>query len=233
MSKILIGKDNSKDSNKPSNDDEFSPTLWVGDFTEEKAISFHDSVLEAFQKDPSKPIIINISSYGGDVDALFSMLDTMDAIRAVAPPSFKFLTVAKGKAISAGAVLLSYGDIRFAEKNSRIMIHQVVGGVFGSQPANKIEFEEIERMNDRLLAVLKKRCKMPISTKELKELLNHNKYMTPKDALDIGLIDVIGYPNLLESTYYEIRVLNGELPKEAKDANRRANKKPAKNKSKN
>lgn len=189
---------------------------WITDFTEELSIRFHEEMMDQFEKEPFKPIIIHINSYGGEVDALFSMLDTMDAIRAMAPPEFKFLTVCTGKACSAGALLLSYGDYRFATPSSRIMIHQVISGTFGSQPANEAEFSESSRMNAKLLQILKRRCKLKMPLTELKEKLSHNVYLTPQQAKDFGIIDIIGYPKLVEQTVYDVRVLNAEPPKKAK-----------------
>lgn len=208
-----------------------SDTPWVCDITEETAVAFHDSLMKQFEEDPYKPIVIHINSYGGEVDALFSMLDTMDAIRAMAPPDFKFFTVAKGKACSAGAVLLSYGDYRFATPHSRIMIHQVIGGLWGSQPSNEVEFSETSRMNSKLLQILRRRCKLKMSMKEFKEKLSHNLYFTPQKAKEFGLIDIIGYPKVIEQKMYEVRVVNGEPPrgKDADASPRARNPKTSKN----
>lgn len=206
---------------------------WVSEFTEMEAKKFHEFIIAKFEENPYRPIIIPINSYGGEVTALFSMLDTMDAVRSQAPEQFKFITVAKGKAISAGAVLLSYGDYRFSDPRAQIMIHQVVGGNWGSQAANEVEFLESSRMNAQLLTILRERCKLNMSLQDFKQKLSHNLYLTPTEAKDFGLIDVIGYPQIVELTQFELRVLNGEEPKkEVKSANRRTNKKSPKNKSK-
>lgn len=224
-------------ANKEMNDDgEFGLITeypWICEINQEVAIRFHERLFLEFEKDPYKPIIIHINSYGGECDALFSMIDTMDAIRSIAPPEFKFLTVVKGKAISAGAALLAYGDFRFAEPNSRIMLHQIVGGAWGSHAANEVEFNEMTRINERLLQLLKKSCKLNTSMEDLKVKLNHNLYFTPEKAKEFGLIDIIGYPKLGEHKIYDIQVINGELPKERKTSasNRRTNKSSTKNKS--
>lgn len=186
--------------------------IWVMDFTENTATRFHERVLSEHEADPFKPIVINISSYGGEVDALLSMLDTMDIVRAMAPEEFKFFTVAYGKAMSAGATLLSYGDYRFATPNTRIMLHQVVSGTWGSQPANEVEFSEISRLNRELLKILKKRCKITSSLKDFKTLLSHNLFLTPKKAKDLGLIDFIGYPKVVTRTVHETLIYHGENP---------------------
>ncbi len=190
--------------------------IWVTDINEKAAIEYCERIQSAFEEDPYRPIIVNISSYGGEVDALFVMLDFMDAIRDLAPPSFKFLTVATGKACSAGAVLLACGDVRFATKQSRVMLHQLISGSYGSQPANEAELKESSRVNNQLLNLLRKRCKWKMSMKQLKEKLAHNLYLSPRQAMDLGLVDIIGYPKLASQMIYEVRVVNAEPPKKAK-----------------
>lgn len=223
---LLHKKEKAQESSKPPEASEYGQFPWVYDITEESAIRFHERLMRQFEDSPYRPIIIHINSYGGEVDALFSMLDTMDAIRAMAPPEFKFLTVTMGKAQSAGAALLSYGDYRFATPHSRIMIHQVVGGYWGAHPANEVEYAETSRMNSRLLQLLKKRCKLNMSASDFKKLLSHNLYLTPQKAKEFGLIDIIGYPKLVEQTVYDVSVVNGEAPEgSGKSANRRANQK--------
>ena len=212
--------------------DNNSETIWIYDFTEEVATDFHEKVLAKFEDNPHKPITININSFGGEVTSLLAMLDTMDYIRGIAPEDFYFITVAKGKAISAGAMMLSYGDFRFAEPKSQIMIHQVVGGVFGSHPENESEFQEIDRMNQLLLSLLQKRCKLNTTMKELKELLAHNLYLTPQEAKTFGLVDIVGYPKVVEFKAYELQVVNEEVAtKGSKSADRRTNKKSTSRKS--
>jgi ATP-dependent Clp protease, protease subunit len=194
---------------------------WITEFTEELAIRFHEAMMFAFEQDPYRPIILHINSDGGNLDALFSMIDTMDSIRSAAPPEFKFLTVAKGKACSAAAALLSYGDYRFAEPNARIMLHQISYGMEGSHPANATEFKEAERVNERFLKLIKKQCKLKMSLKELETSLSHNGYFTPQEAKAFGLIDIIGYPKLITQKVYDVTVLNAEAApkKEKKRAN--------------
>lgn len=209
-------------------------SVWVKTFTEDSAIDFHEKLMRLADKDHYKPIVIQISSYGGEVDALFAMLDTMDIIRSMYP-TIKIFTAVHGKAQSAGAVLLAYGDYRFATKNSRIMVHQVVSGTYGSQPENETEFEEISRMNEKLLKVLISRCKLKIPVKDLKKELAHNLYLSADKAKKYGIVDIIGFPKVVERKIYDVQIVNGEAPPKEKkpDANRRTNKKAIKNKGEN
>lgn len=208
--------------------------IWVRDFNDDTAIAFEEEVFRQYEEAPFRPILININSYGGDVHALFAMLDTMDAIRAVADPGFFFVTSAKGKAMSAGALLLSYGDYRFATKNTTIMIHQVVGGTWGSQAENKVQFSELERLNSKLLTILCDRCKIKKPISDLEKELTHDLHLSPEKALEFGIIDAIGFPKLVEKKVYDLGILDvptNEVEQNASD--RKANKKTSKNKSSN
>lgn len=223
----MAEKDNQNNGNTDVTNESQGQILWVTEFTEASAIAFHEAVMAAYEGDPNKPLVIHINSYGGEVDALFSMLDTMDTIRSVGNPNFKFLTVCKGKAQSAGAVLLSYGDYRFATPTSRIMIHQVFSGTIGGHAENEVEFAETSRMNTQLLQIIRKQCRSKLGLTEFRQLLVHNHYQTPTQAKEFGIIDVIGYPKVVEKKSYEIVVLNAEKPAKTtggkKNANRRAN----------
>jgi ATP-dependent Clp protease protease subunit len=207
-------------------------SVWVTNITEDTAIAFHEKLMWLSDKDNYKPIVIQISSYGGEVDALFSMLDTMDAVRAMYP-QLKLFTAVQGKAQSAGAVLLAYGDYRFATPNSRIMVHQVISGTYGSQPENETEFTEVTRMNEKLLKVLISRCKLKKAVKDLKKELAHNLYLTADKAKEYGIVDIIGSPKVIERKVYDVQIVNGEAPPKEKKphVNRRTNKEPVKNQS--
>ena len=194
--------------------------VWVTDFTEESAIQFNEAILQRFQENPAKPIIIDISSYGGSIDALFSMIDGMDAIKAVAPQGFFFATVASGPAMSAGAYLLSYGDFRFSQPNSRIMLHQAHGGALGGMPQAEVDWKEFERINERILSIISKRAKVKGGTKALKRVLGQDKYLTPEEARDLGIIDVVGYPVIREHKVYELGVANATPVKRLKVKNK-------------
>lgn len=189
-----------------------SGIIWVEGFEDSDTKQFIDTCYSQFYANPYKPIIIYINSYGGSVHNLFSMLDTMDAIRAMASKSFYFITVASGKAASAGALLLSYGDYRFAAPNSSIMIHQIQSGTWGSHPENKVEFFESERLNKRILNILHKNCKLSIKLDVFEKELSHNLYLDAMQAKEFGIIDIVGVPRLNEIQAFELTVLNGTVP---------------------
>lgn len=173
--------------------------IWMKeDFTAESANKLRKEILERAELGEDVPVIIYINSYGGSVDALNKILDTIDSI-----PN-KVITVCAGTAMSAGAVLLSYGDERYIGTNSRVMIHQVSSGTFGTVNEMDSNVREFKNLNSRLLNVLAKRCKK--TPKQMKAVFDKNvdKYLTPQEAKKFGLVDKIGTPRLKVVTSYEI-----------------------------
>lgn len=210
--------------------------IWVTDFSVEAAIEFQSKLFEKIEENPEKPIVINIASPGGDVDGLTMMLDMMDTVRSLGnPESFGLVTVAVGKAMSAGAILLSHGDVRVATPNSRLMLHQILGGTWGSVQDVNVEHAELNRINHNLLTILHKNCKFKGSLEDFKALIDRDTYLTPQAAKEIGVIDLIGYPKVVEFKVYDLLIANGENPefltgkKDGKIG--RTNKTPTKKKS--
>ncbi len=200
--------------------------IWVTTFDVNAAIQFKRDVFRLFEADPKKPMIIHINSSGGPADGLFMMLDVMDSVLSVADQSkFCFVTACMGIAMSAGAVLLSHGRLRFASPLSSIMLHQVQSGVFGSLPDMDVEYDEIKKVNERVLTILNKNCKIKGGIEILRELVSRNRYLTPEEAKELGIIDAVGYPKIIEHKEYEIGLTNGKIdePKSTK-SNSRARK---------
>lgn len=175
------------------------PEIWMnGDFTAESALKLRKDILEHAELGEDVPVVIYINSYGGSVDALNKILDTLDSI-----PN-RIVTICSGTAMSCGAILLSYGDERYIGANSRIMIHQVSGGTFGTVSDMETSVKESKKVNSNLLSVLAKRCgKTP---KQMKAIFDKNidKYLSPQEAKRFGLVDKIGAPRLKAVTTYEL-----------------------------
>ena len=188
--------------------------VWITDFEQDSLIAFEEHVFEKFYKNPKKPIILKINSPGGSVDSAMGMLDVMDAVRSIADSNyFYFVTVALGRAMSAGALVLSHGDYRFCSPNARIMLHQANKFFFGgSKPEVEVEFNEFKRLNDIVLTTLAKNCNIKGGTKALSGKLARDLYLNPTQAREFGIIDVVGYPKLNEVTAYELTVMNGIKP---------------------
>lgn len=174
--------------------DEDGP-IWVNDFTEAAARNFTKLVQYQSKQDPNAPIIIYIDSGGGEVYALLTMLAALESV-----PN-PIVTVALGKAMSAGAILLAHGHHRYASPHSTIMIHEVSAGTMGHIEDIKVEHELLASLNDRLMKSLVKKCKIKGGVSSLKKTLAkaRNLYMTAEEAKKFGIIDQIGVPILYKN----------------------------------
>ncbi len=134
-------------------------------------------------ENPNKDISIYINSPGGLVTSGLAIYDTIQYIRpAVA-------TLCIGQAASMGSLLLAAGakGQRFALPNSRIMLHQPSGGFQGQATDIEIHAKEILALRQRLNEIYVKHTKQTINV--IEENLERDKFMTPEDAKEFGLVD--------------------------------------------
>jgi len=130
-------------------------------------------------------IKLYINSPGGSVTATLAILDTMNHVKP------DVATVCVGQAASGAAVLLASGakKKRFALPNSRIMIHQPLGGVEGQATDIQIHAEEIIKIKGRLNEILSKASGQ--NRKQVEADTERDRFMTAKEACDYGLIDKV------------------------------------------
>lgn len=130
-------------------------------------------------------IKIYINSPGGSVTAAMALYDSMQHVRA------DVSTIVLGQAASAAAVLLAAGakGKRLALPNSRIMIHQIMGGVEGQQKDIEIQAKEMMRVKDQLNNILAKHTGQTL--KKIEVDTDRDYFMTPDEAKKYGLIDKI------------------------------------------
>ena len=136
-------------------------------------------------EDSEKDIFLYINSPGGTITAGLGIYDTMQYIK----PDVS--TICLGQAASMGAFLLAGGakGKRSALPNSRIMIHQPMGGAEGQATDIKILAEEILRMKKQLNTILAKNTGQ--SLKKIEADTDRDNYLTSKEAKSYGLIDSI------------------------------------------
>jgi ATP-dependent Clp protease protease subunit len=136
-------------------------------------------------EDPDKDIHLYINSPGGVVTAGMAIYDTMRYIKA--PVS----TICVGQAASMGAFLLSGGEKgkRFSLANSRIMIHQPLGGFQGQATDIHIHAQEILRMKKKLNELLAEHSGQ--SVEKIEADTERDYFMSGEDAKTYGIIDSI------------------------------------------
>jgi ATP-dependent Clp protease protease subunit len=132
-----------------------------------------------------KPIHLVISTYGGSVDEMFSLYDTI-----------KFLpcpvhTIALGKVMSAGVLLLASGvkGKRLIGRSARIMIHPISGGVYGNVFEAMNEVKEHERLQSLMADALLKETRMTMEEIDKIMKAGHDCYLTPEQAIKMGIVD--------------------------------------------
>ncbi|KAB8332334.1 ATP-dependent Clp protease proteolytic subunit [Scytonema tolypothrichoides VB-61278] len=134
-------------------------------------------------EDPSKDISIYINSPGGSVTAGLAIYDTMMHIKA------NVVTICVGMAASMGSFLLAAGTKgkRLALPNTRILIHQPLGGAQGQATDIEIEAREILRMRQQLNEMLAARTGQPIE--KIQKDTDRDFWMSAQEAKEYGLID--------------------------------------------
>ena len=136
-------------------------------------------------EDSEKDIYMYVNSPGGSITSGLGIFDTMNYIKP------DVATICMGQAASMGAILLAAGKKgkRSALKNSRIMIHQPLGGVRGQATDIEIHTKEILFLKDRISKILSERTGKTI--KAIDKDTNRDNFMSSEDALKYGLIDQI------------------------------------------
>ena len=136
-------------------------------------------------EDPEKDIQIYINSPGGSVTSGLAIYDTMQQVN----PSI--VTICYGLAASMGAFLLSGGTKgkRLALPNSRIMIHQPLGGAQGHAIEIEIQAKEILFLKDTLNQLIAEHTGQPVI--KIAEDTDRDHFLSPQEAVEYGLIDKV------------------------------------------
>ena len=136
-------------------------------------------------ENPDKDISLYINSPGGSVTAGMAIYDTMQFIK----PSVSTLCI--GQACSMGAFLLAGGaaEKRFALPNSRIMIHQPLGGFQGQASDIEIHAQEILKMRETLNKILAHHTGRKL--KELEKDTDRDNFMSAEEASKYGIVDSV------------------------------------------
>jgi ATP-dependent Clp protease protease subunit len=136
-------------------------------------------------EDPKKDIYLYINSPGGVITSGLSILDTMNYLKC------DVSTVCFGQAASMGAVLLAAGkkDKRFVLPNSRVMIHQPLGGARGQETDIQIQAKEIKTLRERLNGILAN-CSGQ-SIKKIEKDTERDFFMDAQAAIKYGLADKV------------------------------------------
>ncbi|MGH6647270.1 ATP-dependent Clp protease proteolytic subunit [Aquabacterium sp.] len=157
----------------------------VGPVNDQSANLVVAQLLFLESENPDKDISLYINSPGGSVSAGMSIFDTMQFIK----PDVS--TLCMGMAASMGAFLLAAGakDKRFALPNSKIMIHQPLGGTQGQATDIEIHAREILKTREQLNRILAERTGQSLEKIQLDT--ERDYYMSAAESATYGLIDKV------------------------------------------
>jgi ATP-dependent Clp protease protease subunit len=141
------------------------------------------------RKDENKkdPINLIINSDGGSVYESLGIIDYMQSL------DVKVNTICRGRAMSAAALILCAGTgVRAASQYSTIMFHEISSDIYGKSSDMKANVQHMEKLEEILLGILKSNSNKDIEF--WKNVTIKDYYITPTDALNLGVIDTIIQP---------------------------------------
>jgi ATP-dependent Clp protease, protease subunit len=157
----------------------------VGEVNDQTANLVVAQLLFLESENPDKDISFYINSPGGSVTAGMAIFDTMNFIKP------EVSTLCCGFAASMGAFLLAAGakGKRFSLPNSKVMIHQVLGGARGQATDIEIHARDILRTKDQMNRILAERTGQ--SLEKVKQDTERDYFLTAEEAQEYGLIDKV------------------------------------------
>ena len=157
----------------------------VGEVNDQTANLVVAQLLFLESENPDKDISLYINSPGGSVTAGMSIYDTMQFIK----PDVS--TMCLGFAASMGAFLLAAGakGKRYSLPNSKVMIHQVLGGARGQATDIEIQARDILRTKEQMNRILAERTGQTLE--KIQQDTERDYYMTADEAKDYGLVDQV------------------------------------------
>ena len=163
----------------------------VNKFDEDSAKQFQAEIAQAHNTG-QKVIPVVIDSYGGQVYSLMTM------ISAIKHAELPVATIVEGKAMSCGAVLLSFGEsgLRFADPDATIMIHDVSSGGYGKIEELKADVKEAERLDDKIFTMMARNCgkKDDYFKKKVFSKKHADWFMDSEEAKKHGLVNHLRVP---------------------------------------
>ena len=157
----------------------------VGEVNDQTANLVVAQLLFLESENPDKDISLYINSPGGSVSAGMSVFDTMNFIK----PHVSTLCI--GMAASMGAFLLAAGEKgkRFSLPNSKVMIHQPLGGTQGQATEIEIHAREILKTREQLNRILAERTGQPLE--KIERDTERDYYLSATESQEYGLIDKV------------------------------------------
>ena len=163
----------------------------VNKFDEKSAKEFQQDIARAHNTG-QKVIPIVVDSYGGQVYSLMTM------ISAIKHAELPVATIVEGKAMSCGAVLLTFGEdgMRFADPDATVMIHDVSSGCWGKIEELKADVKEAERLDEKIYTMMARNCgkKDDYFKKKVFNKKHADWFMNAEEAKKHGIVNQLRVP---------------------------------------
>ena len=180
--------------------------IWLeGEVRDENSNRIAKQLQVLAAEDPVKDITLYINSPGGSITAGMVIYDTMQLI-----PN-DITTIAMGLAASMGQFLLCAGAAgkRYATPNTRIMMHQPLGGIGGTASDIKIQAEQMLFIKKRMAQLIAEHSGQTLE--QIESDSDRDRWFTPEDAKVYGLIDHV-YSSAADAPPVKTRKVKGETP---------------------
>jgi len=165
----------------------------VNKFDEDSANKFQLEVAQAHNTG-QKVIPVIIDSYGGQVYSLMTM------ISAIKNSEIPVATIVEGKAMSCGAVLLTFGEdgMRFADPDATVMIHDVSSGGYGKVEELKASVDESSRLDDKIFTMMARNCgkKDDFFKKKVFTKKHADWFLDAQEAKKYGIVNHLRVPKI-------------------------------------
>jgi ATP-dependent protease ClpP protease subunit len=184
--------------------DDLPDIITVQDFTLDSAIRFREEVNNLLNKNDTC-LPISITSGGGDVFALISMLDTLQYVKC------PIITSVSGQAMSAGIMLSAMGTVgyRYVAPRAQLMMHNMFVFAVGDLPQIVSSVEHKVEMSKLLFKTISRHCghESDFFSNFLKEKGNVDVFLTAHEAIDLKIADKIGIPCMEISTQLSVNII--------------------------
>ncbi|CAB4141191.1 ClpP Protease subunit of ATP-dependent Clp proteases [uncultured Caudovirales phage] len=206
-----------------SNEPKIKNAILVNEFSE-YGVKLFKTDFDELNSSPMPIIPIFIDSFGGEIYSLLAMLDIMStSVKPIA-------TIALGKAMSCGSILLACGSpkFRFVGPHSTVMIHDAATFSFGKIEDLKADVGEAERLNHKIFEILNEKCSKSKGyfQSQVAAKKHVNWYLDSSEVLKHGLADHVGIPVI--DSLFNLDIVS--LPKKTKSTKPTNKKKSSKKK---
>lgn len=175
----------------------------IGESFFDTGITFSD-VKEKVFSSQAKKIRLNISSLGGDVNDAFSIYDMLKSHPAYIEANIEGWTASSGTLIA-----MSADSVRMSE-NAMFLIHNAWMGTIGDAEEHRKNAELLEKINNKLVAVYKKKTKKREQT--ISSLMKEEKWITADEAMEMGFVDEVFKPIKAAASYDLKKIKQANLP---------------------